>query len=371
MPIFVLFLQDNGLTMQQVIITQAVFSVVAVVMEIPSGYFADSFGRKNSLLIGCVFGFFGFIIYSFSYGFESFLLAEIVLGFSTSFISGADSAMLYDTLSELNQTDNYQKAEGRKVFFQSGSEGLASIIGGVLALSSLRLPFYVQAVLLAFSIPLAMSLKEPKYQQPDPSEWNVTGMIKAIKFALNDHPQVKWLILYSALVAAATLNVVWFIQPYFKLVGLPLALFGIAWALLQFFTAIFSLQAHKIEKALGRAKSLISLIILASLGYFLIAYFQTLWALPLLLIFYFIRSINGPVLKDYINRLIPSEIRATIFSIQSLVMRLIFSFLGPILGYLTDQYSLSFSFLIAGMAFLASGLISIMFLHKHRVLYAD
>ncbi|MBI4049471.1 MAG: MFS transporter [Candidatus Doudnabacteria bacterium] len=368
-PTFVLFLQDNGLSMQQVLITQAVFSIVIVVMEIPSGYFADSIGRKTSIIIGCILGFFGYVVYSLSYGFAGFLVAETFLGISASFISGADSAMLYDTLAELEETDNYQKTEGRKIFFQSSAEGIASIAGGLLALISLRFPFYIQTGILALAIPLAFSLKEPKYQQPDPSEWNVTGMLKAIKFALNDHPQVKWLIIYSGLVAAATLNVVWFIQPYFKLVGLPLALFGIAWAILQFCAAIFALLAHRTEALLGRATSLISLILLSSAGYFFISYFQAFWALPFLLIFYFVRGINGPVLKDYINRLIPSEIRATVLSVQSLITRVIFSFLGPILGYLTDQYSLSFAFLIAGLIFLASGLISIMFLYKHKVLY--
>ena len=62
MPIVVLFYKDNGLDMQQVFILQAIYSIAIVALEIPSGYFADVLGRKNSLIAGSILGFAGFII---------------------------------------------------------------------------------------------------------------------------------------------------------------------------------------------------------------------------------------------------------------------------------------------------------------------
>ncbi len=113
MPIVVLFYEDNGLEMRHIFILQAIYSISIVVLEIPSGYLADAIGRKKTIILGTIFGFLGFVAYSFSYAFLGFLFAEIILGIGQSLISGADSALLYDTLLESGKKDDYIKHEGR------------------------------------------------------------------------------------------------------------------------------------------------------------------------------------------------------------------------------------------------------------------
>ena len=98
MPYIVPFYQDNGLDMHQIMVLQAIYSISIVVLEIPSGYMADVIGRRRTLILGVILGTIGFGIYSFSFGFMGFLLADLVLGFGQSFISGADSALLYYSL---------------------------------------------------------------------------------------------------------------------------------------------------------------------------------------------------------------------------------------------------------------------------------
>ena len=52
MPIAVPFFQSKGLSMQDVFSLQAFFGFVVVITEVPSGYFADLFGRKRALVVG-------------------------------------------------------------------------------------------------------------------------------------------------------------------------------------------------------------------------------------------------------------------------------------------------------------------------------
>ena len=94
MPIIVLFFQENGLSMKEILLLQSLFSIGVVLFEIPSGYFSDVVGRKTTIVLGCIFGFLGLLTYSFSYGFIGFLIAELLLGLGTSFISGTDSAII-------------------------------------------------------------------------------------------------------------------------------------------------------------------------------------------------------------------------------------------------------------------------------------
>ncbi len=370
MPIIVLFYQDNGLSMSQILILQAAFSIIIVLTEVPSGYFSDIVGRKASIVMGVIFGFLGFLVYSFSFGFVGFLIAEIVLGIGSSFISGADSAMLYDSLLDMEREGEYKKIEGRVTAIQGWSEGLAAILGGLAAVVSLRFPVYLETAAVFLAIPFAMSLREPKRKSfLDNAEGNFRAIIRIVKFSLHEHLEIKWLIIYGALLGSSTLLMTWFVQPILKQAGLPLVLFGAIWAVLNLFLGFFSYWAYKVENFFGRRKSLVILILLTVAGYILLSLLgKFLWASVFILIFYFIRGLNVPILKDYINRLVPSEIRATVLSVRALVARLLFAAIGPFIGWASDVYSLSQALALSGLLFAFFGGVSLLFLRKHKAL---
>ena len=368
MPVLVLFYREIGLSLQDVFVVQAFFSLCIILFEVPSGYFADRLGRKRSLMIGSIFGALGFGVYAFCYSLPQLLLAQFLIGIGASFISGSDSALLYDTLLELGREGEYQKLAGRYGGIGNFSEGTAALIGGALAMISLRTPLYGEAVLVLAVIPVVWSLVEPERHRMQEHDSSFAAVLKIVRYALHGHREIKWLILYSSLVGTSTLTIVWFVQPYFLAVELPLVWFGSAWALLQFAVGFFAFNAYRIEAALGRRWSLISLILLSAAGYVLLSQLQALWAAPLLLIFYLVRGINGPVVNDYVNRCVSSEIRATVLSVKALVGRLMFAAIGPAAGWVSDTYSLGTALLLCGLTFLLFGVIFLLFLHRNDVL---
>ena len=368
MPVVIPFFQENGLDMQQILFLQAAFSVSLILFEVPSGYIADVIGRKFTRVIGNIIVAIAVAFYATAYSFNEFLFVELLLGIGTSLISGADSALLYDTLLELKKEETYAKYAGRLSSVANFSEGIAALIGGQLALISLRTPLYVEAILVFFAIPVALSLVEPIRHKEVQKENSFKSILRIVRYALHGHAEIKWLILYSSLVGLSTFTIVWFVQPYLQAADLPLRYFGIAWAVLQFSVGIFALLAYRIERLLGRKKSLIALVLMSSAAYMLLSQFQTLWAMPIIFIFYLVRGINGPVLNDYLNRVVTSDIRATVLSVKSLIGRLMFVILGPIIGWVNDAYSLGTAFLMAGCTFLILGLFSLWRLHKNNVL---
>ena len=164
MPVVVLFYQDNGMGMHEIFILKSIYSLAIVALELPSGWMADVWGRKKTLLLGAVLGSSGFLMYSFSYGFWAFVIAEIILGAGHSFVSGADSAMLYESLKADKKSDRYVKHEGRITSAGNFAEALAGIAAGFLAAISLRTPFYFQFVIATLAVPAAIMLKEPMVQ---------------------------------------------------------------------------------------------------------------------------------------------------------------------------------------------------------------
>lgn len=368
LPIVVLFYQEQGLNMFQVIILQAVFSIVVFITEIPSGYLADRIGRKKSIIIGATLGALGLGIFSLSHSFWELLVAEIILGIAAGFISGADSALLYDSLLEIHDEDRYQAIQGKYSALGNFSEGMAGILGGFLALISLRTPVIAQTAIYFLAIPVALSLKEPARHVYAIAEGNMKGMADTVKYALHKNKEVKWLVLYSAFIGTSTFTAVWFIQPIWKETGVPLELFGVLWAMLQFTAGIFSILAHHFSKKI-ELKWLLTLLFAMSTGaYIVLGLFQGIWMSTLFFLFYIVRGLKTPIINDALNKRIPSHRRATILSIQSLCMRLSFVFIGPYIGWIADIWTFSEAFLMAAIIFAALGFTVFIGLKKQKVI---
>ena len=367
MPIIVLFYQENGLSMQDIFTLKAVYSVAIVVMEIPSGYLADILGRKRTLIIGTILGFLGFVIYDFSFGFWSFLAAELVLGFGQSLISGADSAMLYDSLKAFGKKDQYLRFEGKMVSIGNVAEAVAGILGGLLAEISLRTPFYGQTAVAFIGIPAAILLIEPvRYQKM--SRMRFIDVIGIVKYSLFKSGHLKWTIYFSAIIGTTTLTMAWFVQPYFKMVELPLTMFGVFWALLNLSVAITSYYAHKMEHKFGQYRSLLLITAVIPALYIVLGNINALWGISVLFIFYLVRGFATPILKDYINRLTESNIRATVLSVRNFVIRILFAGIGPFLGWYTDSFTLTSALKLAGITFLVVSATTMIFFLKTRTI---
>lgn len=277
-------------------------------------------------------------------------MAEVLLGIGQSCISGTDTALLYDTLLVLKEEDNYIKVEGRMTSVGNFSEAIAGIAGGFLASISPRIPFICQAVIALIAIPAALTLTEPTFQGSSKKP-SFSDLINTFKEVLIKNRLIFRNIMLSSVIGASTLTMAWFVQPFFKEHYLPTVLYGILWTLLNGSVGIAALLAYKFEKRLGEVKTVVLIVISTTIAYVSLAIFHTFWGILFIFIFYLIRGIATPVLKDYINKLISSETRASVLSLRNLVIRGIFSTLGPIWGYLTDHISLGTALFMAGTAY--------------------
>ena len=349
MPIIVIFFQENDLSTTEIMILQAVYSLTIAILEIPSGFFADSYGRKNSILISTFFSFIGYIILSTYSGFNEYLIAEILLGIGGSLISGADSAIIYDTLIELDDEDSYTKIEGKNYAIGNFSEAIAGILGGFLALSSIYLPIYIQTFVIMLSIPIAFSLVEPK------RTFKIATSLKSIFNIVKDtfihNKKLKWYIIYSSAMGMTTLSVAWFVQPFLSTIDMPLTYFGIIWAGLNIMAGLTSYYSY----IFNNSKLLIYISIYMSISLICLGFNISLFGLFFIALVYLFRGIITPHLRNLININTTSERRATVLSLRSFMIRLSFALTAPLLGYITDIYTINYVFfLLAGTAGITS-----------------
>ena len=356
MPVVVLFYQDNGMGMQEIFLLKSIYSIAIVALEVPSGWMADIWGRRKTLILGTLMGSAGFFMYSFSYGFWAFVAAEIILGIGHSFVSGADSAMLYESLKADKKPSDYVKHEGRITSAGNFAEAIAGFAAGFLAAISLRYPFYVQFLVASMAIPAALTLKEPAIQFTTHIH-SFRQMAVDIRNTLVRDIDLRISILLSAVTGAATLAFAWLVQPFFMKIGLPVEFFGIAWTVLNLSAGVSSAFAFIVEGKLKKRQEILLIILLLASGYLLSGLWVVREGLVFLLLFYLVRGLATPIFKNYINIYSPDQMRATILSVRNMIIRIIFAAVGPLLGWMIDNIGLGTAFVAAGLMFLFSALV--------------
>jgi MFS family permease len=370
--IMVLFYEQRGLSFSQIMVLQSFYYFAKVLSEVPTGALADRFGRKKSLVIGSFCHSFAYLLIFLSHSFLLFNLGEIIAGISMSFAYGADSALAYDTLTDLGREKEYQKVEGNGHSMRLLSFAIFAPIGGLLATVNLALPYLASSIVIFLSGLLALTFTEPRKAkilsfdfaqdgelvEPCPEKGSMIQsstfdkrkkyyheIIRSFNLML-DEKKILWLVLFFSLVFLATRLGFWTYQPYMKEVGVPLSLFGVVFASFHLFAALVSKYADKIEKTLKENLTLLFMPVLVVISFVLMSRFLFLWSIGFIFLQQASMATHEPILKNYLNRYTPSDIRATMLSVQSMAGNLVFAVTAPFLGSFVDKFGLGNALLI-------------------------
>ena len=147
-----LFKMGAGLDIQQVLLTNAAFTVGSMVFEIPTGVVADTVGRRASLLLCLVTLFVSTLLYVASawrgWGFWAFAWVSVLLGLGYTFYTGAVDAWLVDALKATGYTEPLEHVFSRGQMFFGGAMLVGTIGGGLLGQIRLDVPYVVRAALV-------------------------------------------------------------------------------------------------------------------------------------------------------------------------------------------------------------------------------
>ncbi|MFC4000417.1 MFS transporter [Prauserella oleivorans] len=112
-PLYALLFTHTGLSDAEISALFALWSVVGVVGEVPTGALADRFSRRSSLAVGGVLQAAGYLLWTTLPGFSAFAAGFVLWGIGGTLVSGAVEAWLYDTLAAADAESSFARLYGQ------------------------------------------------------------------------------------------------------------------------------------------------------------------------------------------------------------------------------------------------------------------
>ncbi|MBI2205980.1 MAG: MFS transporter [Candidatus Rokubacteria bacterium] len=358
-PTITLFWQDQiGMSLTDIMVLQAVFGVAVVVLEFPTGYFADRVGYRASMLVGAALWGAGWFVYALGETFGAIVVAEIVCGAGAAFISGADRALLWLSLEATDRVHDYTRWESRLRAAAQTTEAASAAVGGWLYAVAPRLPLWMQLPAAAVEMFAAFRMKETA-RPPIAPRSHVARALHVARATLWRHRRLRAAITLSVTLGLSTFVMVWLVQSWMQSRGIPPGWFGPLWAAAHVWLAAVTLAAPRIADVVGARGVLLLCCVLIPVGYGGLAWSTSAWAVVFYLCFMTIRGLQLPILSTVMQQEAPGEDRATVLSLAALVFRFVFVVTGPLIGALADRTGLDTALAVTGAGFTAASLASL------------
>lgn len=340
-PVAVPFFQSKGLSMQEVFSLQALFGLVVLLTEVPSGYLADVLGRKNTLVAGAIVAALGHSALLVADGFWTLAIFEVLLGLSHSLISGTDLALLYDTEVAMGRSEDEQRQVVGKLYsartFSEALAGLACTL--VLLFASFEELVYLQVLVGWLPVLLVLRLVEPPGQRLE-SSGHMANMGRIVRYLATHSTVLRLVFLALSVWSLTTFYAVWLLQKMWETQGVELAHFGWLWGGLTLLAAFAGRWAHRFEDLVGSRVLLVFIGLAPAVGYIGLEVFGVVGGLMASATFFLARGFGLVVLRDALNRRVPGEFRATANSLASFGFRGAFVLTGPFVGYSHDIWGM-------------------------------
>ena len=338
----------------QLILVGTTLELACFIFEIPTGIVADVYSRKLSIVIGGVLTGVGFILEGSISSFIFVLVAQIVWGLGSTFISGSLEAWIAEEEKNKDLDEIYIKGA------QAGQIGafIGIVLSTVIANFSVRLPIIVSGVLfIILALFLWLYMPENNFKPSAPGDLNTfKKMVYTFKSGLKfvKSKSIIMILLAVTLFYGLSsegydrLSNAHFLQDTTlpKLGNLSsvtwFGIFGILGMILSFIVMHFMAKNLKNEDNRKNGKLLLCINILYISSMLIFALTRNF---SLMLIAYLatntFRIINEPIFSAWLNGNIDDNSRATVLSINGQMNSLGQILGGPIIGIIATNISVS------------------------------
>ena len=350
---WILFFIQNGLSLLQIGLLESIFHGTSLLCEIPSGMLADRFSYKTNLYLARLASIVSSILILLGQGnFWIYALAMMISAWSYNFDSGTSTAFLYDSAVEAGQKDRYLQISSFLSGVAEVTRTLGTVVAGFFIHGALAWTYLIAIGLSFLSIILIYFMKEPMAKRGRNEVLTFKTIVLQVRKEWQEKPVLfYWMLTYQLVGTLMCMFYFYYQQKISDLAGWQVSLVMLIGSGLNLIAVYV---ASQIGKKWNSNRVFPTLVALTGLA-LLLVFFGTPFAFLLVyLLTDILYAVYQPIYFNDLQGYLPSSVRATMLSINSMLFSLSMIVIFPLTGWLIDRWGLVAVFLVLGLILLLS-----------------
>lgn len=335
MSIMTPFFYSIGLTQLEVSKTQIIFTMIMMVLNVPMGWVADRFSRKWANVIGDFGVAVTFIGYAFANDFWSVVTCESLLGCFMALSQGVDQGLLKHFCNQIDPGEDFFR---RKTAMLHCLHYISTLIlvclGGPIGAISLRLAIGLSGAPYVVAGVASLLVKD------DSKKLTVKGnplgdMLRIMLDSLKKRPLRTRMITY-AVGREMTHSIIWVFTPLLTLVGVPMTVVSLGWALNALACLVGAELAKRFSVKMKDWQVFVVPLLLATLSMGVLSWNLNILTIWIYLLMGVVQGWTGASLLPLVQRYVVPEEQTTVISLTHVFSRLVFIPATFLIGWVGD-----------------------------------
>ena len=345
---WILFFIQNGLSLLQIGLLESIFHGTSLLCEIPSGMLADRFSYKTNLYLARLSSIGSSILILFGQGnFWIYAIAMMVNAWSYNFDSGTSTAFLFDSAVEAGQKDRYLQISSFLSGVAEVTRTLGTVVAGFFIHGALAWTYYIAIGLSLLSILLIFLMKEPESKSDERSHLTLKRILEVVKQEWQEKPVLfYWMLTYQLVGTIMCMFYFYYQQKISDLTSWQVSLIMLIGS---GFNLLAVYLASQIGKKWNSNQVFPILVALTGLTLLLVGLKTPFAYLSVYLLTNALYAVYQPIYYNDLQAYLPSSVRATMLSINSMMFSLSMIVIFPLTGWLIDTCGFVAVFLVLGL----------------------
>ena len=350
---WILFFIQNGLSLLQIGLLESIFHGTSLLCEIPSGMLADRFSYKTNLYLARLSSIGSSILILFGQGnFWIYAIAMMVNAWSYNFDSGTSTAFLFDSAVEAGQKDRYLQISSFLSGVAEVTRTLGTVVAGFFIHGALAWTYYISIGLSLLSILLIFLMKEPESKSDERSHLTIKRILEVVKQEWQEKPVLfYWMLTYQLVGTIMCMFYYYYQQKISDLASWQVSLIMLIGS---GFNLLAVYLASQIGKKWNSNQVFPILVALTGLALLLVTFKTPFAYLSVYLLTNALYAVYQPIYYNDLQAYLPSSVRATMLSINSMMFSLSMIVIFPLTGWFIDNCGFLAVFIVLGLVTLFS-----------------
>ena len=345
---WILFFIQNGLSLLQIGLLESIFHGTSLLCEIPSGMLADRYSYKTNLYLARLSSIGSSILILFGQGnFWIYAIAMMVNAWSYNFDSGTSTAFLFDSAVEAGQKDRYLQISSFLSGVAEVTRTLGTVVAGFFIHGALAWTYYIAIGLSLLSLLLIFLMKEPESKSDERNHLTLKRILEVVKQEWQEKPVLfYWMLTYQLVGTIMCMFYFYYQQKISDLASWQVSLIMLIGS---GFNLLAVYLASQIGKKWNSNQVFPILVALTGLALLVVGVKTPFAYLSVYLLTNALYAVYQPIYYNDLQAYLPSSVRATMLSINSMMFSLSMIVIFPLTGWLIDTCGFVAVFLVLGL----------------------